>query len=67
MIKNIGSTDRLIRFILGPILVVLAFVLGITSVAGIVLGVVGLVLVATAAVRTCPLYLPFGLRTTPKQ
>ncbi|MEA5155819.1 DUF2892 domain-containing protein [Raineyella sp.] len=67
MIKNIGSTDRLIRFVLGPILIVVAFVLGVTSVAGIVLGILGVVLIGTAAVRTCPLYLPFGLRTTPKQ
>ncbi|WOQ18482.1 DUF2892 domain-containing protein [Raineyella sp. W15-4] len=66
MIKNIGNTDRLVRFVLGPILIVLAFVLGIRSVLGIVLAVVGVLLIGTAAVRTCPAYLPFGIRTTPK-
>lgn len=64
MIKNIGNTDRLVRFTLGPILIVVAFVLGIASVLGIVATVLGVVLVATAAVRTCPAYLPFGIRTT---
>ncbi|WOP18044.1 DUF2892 domain-containing protein [Raineyella sp. LH-20] len=66
MIKNIGNTDRLVRFTLGPILIVVAFVLGITSVFGIVAAVLGVLLVATAAVRTCPAYLPFGIRTTPR-
>ncbi|QGF24798.1 YgaP family membrane protein [Raineyella fluvialis] len=66
MIKNIGSTDRLIRFILGPILIVLAYILGFTSVLGIVAVIVGLLLIGTASISTCPLYLALHLSTAPK-
>lgn len=60
MTQNIGNIDRTIRIILG---------LGIIA-AGIVfknwLGLLGIVPLATAAVRTCPLYLPFGISTRRK-
>lgn len=63
MEKNIGSSDRLIRFILGGVLIGLVIsgtVTGTWSIATLV--VVG-VLVLTGIIRTCPLYLPFGIRT----
>lgn len=66
MVRNIGSLDRLIRIVMGVILVAAAFIVGISSAAGIVLLVVGIVALATAAVRTCPLYLPFGISTDRK-
>ncbi|MFO7669144.1 MAG: DUF2892 domain-containing protein [Bacteroidales bacterium] len=57
MNKNIGITDRWIRVILG--LVAMA--------AGVYFkswwGLAGVVLLATALIRTCPLYLPFGIST----
>jgi hypothetical protein len=61
MIQNIGNIDRTIRIILG---------LGIIG-AGIVfkswLGLIGIIPLATAAVRTCPVYLPFGISTWRKR
>ena len=57
MKKNIGSTDRWIRFIAGLVI----------GAAGIYFkswwGLLGLIPIATALIRTCPLYLPFGIST----
>lgn len=52
---NVGNTDRIFRIIVG--LLVIA--------AGIYFkswwGAIGAVLVVTAGLRWCPLYLPFGI------
>lgn len=62
---NMGTTDRLLRtFALAPGAVAGALVLGPTSGAGIALWVVAAIMLATSAVGFCPLYVPFGLRTT---
>ena len=57
MKMNIGITDRWIRIVLGLAAVA----------AGIYFkswwGLVGLVPLSTALIKTCPLYLPFGLST----
>ena len=61
--KNMGTTDRIIRITLAVIFAILYF-------TGIVSGVLGLVLLAlaavfalTAALNFCPLYLPFNIST----
>ena len=56
MKANIGNTDRLIRIVLGLILLSLAFVGPKTP-----WGYLGLILIATGIVRWCPAYLPFGI------
>ncbi len=67
MTANVGSTDRLIRIILGLILVVLPFVTNFAiwanPIAAVGVPIVGLVLIVTALVRFCPLYRLFGMRT----
>lgn len=64
MTTNVGGADRAIRAVAGLLLLVLAFAgilpAGAIKIAGIV---IGLILVATAALRFCPAYLPFGIRT----
>lgn len=66
---NMGSADRMIRFILGAILIVapfLPFAAGLFGGWGAwkyVVSVVGLVMVATAAMRFCPAYTLLGART----
>ncbi len=54
---NVGTTDRLLRIVLG--LVIIA--------AGVYFqswwGAIGLIPLVTGAVRWCPLYAPFGLST----
>lgn len=65
MTLNEGNTDRVVRAILGIGLVAL-WILGVTQgVLAIILGVVGAVLVITAAVGFCPLYALLGLNTCP--
>jgi hypothetical protein len=60
--KNMGATDRGIRAVVGVVLLVLFFRLesGVRYV-----GLLGIVMLLTAAVGYCPLYKPFGIRTTP--
>ncbi len=63
MSANIGSADRLIRIILGLVLIALAFMSGWSMLGNIVSAVVGVVLVVTALFRFCPAYRLFGIRT----
>ena len=65
MIKNVGSTDKVLRIVVGIVLVALAFLKlgGISSAGGIVAVVAGAVLILTAVVNFCPIYRIFGLRT----
>ena len=62
-----GSVDKLIRLIVAAIFVALYFL-------GVVSGTLGIVFLALAAIFTltsligfCPLYLPFGISTAPKE
>jgi hypothetical protein len=57
---NIGNTDRLIRIVLGLAIAVLGIVFKSWW------GLLAIVLLGTAAVGTCPLYLPFGISTRKK-
>lgn len=64
MKKNMGTADRLIRGLLvAPVLLVVAYFVGFATVAGIIATVLAGVMLATAAVGFCPLYLPFHLHT----
>lgn len=67
MTVNVGRTDQILRFGFGIILIALPF-LGIFAAlsAGAlkwVIVAVGLVLVGTAAMKVCPLYSVFGIKT----
>lgn len=59
--KNMGQTDRIIRTILGAALIVAWFMVS-GSFAWLLL-VVGLVLLATAAIGSCPPYALLGIST----
>ncbi|MEQ8524487.1 DUF2892 domain-containing protein [Gracilimonas sp.] len=61
MKKNMGSADKIIRFILAIIFVALYFTGTVTGTLGIVLLVLAGVFVLTSLVSFCPLYAPFGL------
>jgi hypothetical protein len=63
MSTNESTLDRIIRGIVGAIALVVAVVVGVGSVGGILLIVVGGILVVTAAVGFCPLYRILGLST----
>ncbi len=64
--KNVGSIDRVIRGSIGAIALVLAFtILGVMqgAIGGIVAAVIGVVMLGTAALGMCPLYIPFKVST----
>jgi len=56
--KNIGKVDRIIRLVVGIVLVFLAIAIPFWW-----LLIPAAIALATAAVERCPLYLPFGIRT----
>lgn len=58
MTRNLANWDRIGRFVLGALLIVLA----ITGTIG-VWGYLGAILVATAFVSFCPLYRIVGFKT----
>jgi len=61
--KNMGNIDRIVRVLVALIIVVLYFAGIITGVLAIILLVIAGVFVITSLVSTCPLYLPFGIKT----
>ena len=61
---NMGVTDRRIRaFIVAPALLLLAWLAGFGTVGGIIALVLAVVMLGTAAVGSCPLYLPLHIDT----
>ncbi len=58
MMKNVGAIDRMIRLILGIVLVTLVFVGPKTN-----WGWIGLIFLITSVISFCPLYLPFRINT----
>lgn len=65
MKKNMGNTDRTIRFMVAAVIAILYFTEIITGTLGIVLLVVAGVFLLTSFVSFCPLYAPFGISTCP--
>jgi hypothetical protein len=60
MTPNIGSADRIVRIIVGILLLlIIVFVSGPARWWGLI----GLVPLGTALVRYCPMYSIFGIRT----
>ena len=66
MKTNMGSTDRIVRVIIALVIAGLYFSNVISGVLGIVLMVLAVVFLATSLLKTCPLYLPFGISTCEK-
>jgi hypothetical protein len=66
MKKNMGTTDRTIRFIVAAIFIVLYFTGTVTGIWGIVLLILAGVFILTSFISFCPLYAPFGLSTCSK-
>jgi hypothetical protein len=61
---NMGPADRKLRaFVVAPVLIVVGLLVSPAGWLAIVLYALAGVMLATSAAGTCPLYLPFGLRT----
>jgi hypothetical protein len=63
MKKNMGSTDRVIRFIIAAVIAVLYLTNVISGTLGLILLILAGVFVLTSFIGFCPLYAPFGLST----
>jgi hypothetical protein len=58
---NVGTVDKIIRYLLG------AAIIGAGLYFKNWLGLIGVVLIATALIGWCPIYLPFGISTIVKK
>jgi hypothetical protein len=67
MKKNLGSVDRVIRFVLAVVLVGLYFTHMVSGTAAIVVLILAGILLLTSFISFCPLYLPFGISTRRKK
>ncbi len=65
MVRNEGTVDRIVRVVLGVVLVA-AWAFGwLAGTLAVVLGVLGIVLVVTGAIGFCGVYKVFGISTCP--
>ena len=58
MTKNVGGIDRILRIVVGLVLIALA----VTGTVG-VWGYIGAVPLLTGLIGWCPAYLPLGIKT----
>lgn len=65
MNANTNGMDRIIRVVLGVVLVALAwfYLAGLGVLWATIIGIVGVVLLITAAMSWCPIYAIFGIST----
>ncbi len=64
---NVGSLDRIIRLVAGFFLIILPFLSSSAFLSGPImtwlLMIVGVILIATALLRFCPIYKVLGVKT----
>lgn len=63
MKKNMGSTDRIIRFVIAGIMALLYFSGTVSGTLGYIALAVVAIMLLTSFVSFCPLYAPFGIKT----
>ena len=63
MKQNMGTEDRIIRLAAALVFGILYLTGLISGTIALILGILGIVFVATSFLGFCPLYLPFGLST----
>lgn len=63
MKKNMGRTDRTVRLAAAVVLAVLYFAGVFDGTLALILGLVGLAMLFTAATGSCSLYVPLGIDT----
>jgi Inner membrane protein YgaP-like, transmembrane domain len=64
MSRNVSNLDRGLRsFLVAPVAIVLAIIVGAGSIVGILLFALAAIMLATSAVGFCPLYALFHLNT----
>ena len=66
MKKNMGTADTLIRLTAAALAAFVVLDGMVSGSAAILTAIAGGLLLLTASVQRCPLYLPFGIRTNKK-
>ncbi len=67
MKKNMGTADRIIRILISVIIIALYLGKVISGTLAIVLLVLSGIFILTSFISSCPLYLPFGIKTLRKR
>ena len=67
MKKNMGTIDKVIRILVAIVVVVLYFTHVISGTLAVILLILAGIFVLTSLISFCPLYLPFGISTKPKE
>jgi hypothetical protein len=62
-----GTVDKAVRILAAIAVAVLYFTGQIGGTVAIVLGILAVVFVITSLISFCPLYLPLGISTRPKE
>ena len=66
MPRNMGVLDRGLRtFVVAPVAIVVAFIIGAGTVGGVILFVVAGIMLASSATAFCPTYTLIGISTYP--
>lgn len=65
--QNESTVDRVIRFVLGAVLVYMWYAAVVTGVFAIIALVLGIILALTGVIGWCPLYTLFGIGTHKSQ
>ncbi|MFD1315275.1 YgaP family membrane protein [Namhaeicola litoreus] len=63
MTKNVGNTDKIIRYVLAVVALYFAYTCAVASPWNYLLYVVALIMVVTAVTGVCPLFSLFGINT----
>ncbi|MEM4348659.1 MAG: DUF2892 domain-containing protein [Candidatus Anstonellaceae archaeon] len=64
--KNVGEVDRVVRAVVGALLIGAAVLADFEVVLRLLLGLAGAVLIATAVLGSCMLYSVLGINTSKK-
>ena len=67
MEKNVGSSDRLFRIVLGAALVALIYLAPLTGTAALITGIAAIALLLSAMLSRCLVYKLAGIDTTTKE
>jgi len=64
---NMGKIDRILRFLLGVLVIYLYFTNQISGLWAIVLGIFAIIFIITSFIGFCPVYTLLGIRTNKKE
>jgi hypothetical protein len=66
MRKNVGGLDRIVRIVLGLVLIAYAIPVGFPHTGWNAVGWIGVIPLLTALMGSCPLYSIIGISTCPR-